>query len=57
MEKLILLSIIAVTVVLPAVAATERNPRRALRNALGWTLIGILVYLLSVIFVYPRFIG
>jgi hypothetical protein len=57
MEKLILLSIVAVTIVVPAVAAIEPNPRRALRKALVWTVIGIFGYLISVIFVYPRLIG
>ncbi|HYS09561.1 MAG TPA: hypothetical protein VEP66_12490 [Myxococcales bacterium] len=57
MEKLILLSIVAVTIVVPAVAATEPNPRRALRKALAWTVIGIFGYLISVIFIYPRLIG
>lgn len=57
MEKLILLSIVAVTIVVPAVAATEPDPRRALRKALAWTVIGIFAYLISVIFIYPRLIG
>jgi cell division protein FtsW (lipid II flippase) len=57
MAKLILLSIVAVTVAIPALAARERNPRRALRKALTWTFIGIVAYVLSVIFLYPRFVG
>ena len=57
MEKLILLSIVAVTIIVPTVAVTEPNPRRALRKALVWTVLGILAYLISVIFIYPRLIG
>ena len=57
MSKVVLFSIVAITVVVPAIAATERNPYLALRKALAWTLIGIFVYLVSVIFIYPRFIG
>jgi len=57
MEKLVLLSIVAVTIVVPAVAATERNPRLALRKALLWTMLGIFAYLISVIFIYPRLVG
>ncbi len=57
MEKLILLSIVAVTIIVPAVAATEPNPRRALRKALVWTVLGICGYVISVIFIYPRLIG
>jgi hypothetical protein len=57
MEKLVLLSIVAVTIIVPAVAAAEPNPRRALRKALAWTVLGILAYVISVIFIYPRLIG
>ena len=57
MEKLVLLSIVAVMIVVPAVAAGERNPRLALRKAVLWTLIGILAYVASVVFIYPRLLG
>jgi hypothetical protein len=55
MQKLILVSIIAITIVVPAVAAREPDPRKALRNAVIWTLMGIVLYALSVVFIYPRF--
>jgi len=54
MEKVVLVSIVAVTFLAPALAAGIRNPRLALRKALIWTAIGILVYLVSVVFIYPR---
>jgi len=54
MAKLILLSIVAVTLIVPAVAAAERSPRLALQKVLAWTLIGIFVYLVAVLFIYPR---
>ncbi len=57
MEKLVLFSIVVVTIIAPAVAAAERNPRLALQKALAWTLIGILAYLVSVLFIYPRLVG
>jgi hypothetical protein len=57
MEKLVLLSIVAVTIAVPAVAAAERNSRVALRKTLAWMLIGIFVYLASVMFVYPRLLS
>lgn len=57
MEKLVLFSIVALTVVVPAVAAAERRPRLALQKTLGWMLIGIFAYLVSVVFVYPRLHG
>ena len=55
MQKLILVSILAFTVIFPAVAAREPNPRRALRNLLIWSAIGLCVYLFCVLFLYPRF--
>jgi hypothetical protein len=57
MQKIILFSIVALTIAAPAVAATERNPRIALQKTLAWTLIGILAYLASVLLVYPRLLG
>jgi hypothetical protein len=55
MQKLILVSILVMTIAIPAVAAREKDPRRALRKAVTWTLVGIVVYTLSVIFIYPQF--
>jgi hypothetical protein len=57
MDKLILSSILAVLVVVPLVAARDPDSKRALRKALVWTLVGACVYLLLVIFVYPRFVS
>jgi hypothetical protein len=57
MEKLVLFSIVAATIAVPAVAATERNARVALRKALVWMVIGIAVYVGCVVFVYPRLQG
>ena len=57
MEKLVLLSIVAITVVVPAAAAAERNSRLGLRKTLAWMLIGVFGYLVSVLFVYPRLLG
>jgi hypothetical protein len=57
MEKLVLLSIVAVTIIVPAVAAAERSPRLALQKVLAWTLIGIFGYLVAVLFIYPRFLS
>jgi hypothetical protein len=54
MGKLLLLSILALTIVAPTLAAWERKPRLALQKAVAWTLIGIFVYVVSVVFIYPR---
>jgi hypothetical protein len=57
MQKLVLFSIVALTIAAPAVAATERSPRLALQKALAWMLIGIVAYLAAVLLVYPRLLG
>ena len=57
MQKVILMSILAITIVVPAIAARERNPRLALRRALTWILAGIFAYAMAVLFLYPRFLG
>jgi len=52
MEKLVLLSIVAVTIAVPAVAAAERNSRVALRKTLAWMLIGLLPAIVGTISLY-----
>jgi hypothetical protein len=54
MAKLCLISIILISLVVPLAAAPERNPRLALRKAVAWSMIGFLVYLGLVLFVYPH---
>jgi predicted membrane channel-forming protein YqfA (hemolysin III family) len=57
MPKFILMSILAISIVIPAIAASEQNPRLALRKALVWTVLGIFAYVIAVVFVYPRLLG
>ena len=57
MQKIVLMSILAISILVPAIAAREPNPRRALRKAVFWMLIGICVYVLAVLFIYPRLLG
>ena len=59
MDKAILTSIIALTVIIPTIAARRMrgNPRLALKKAMFWMLLGICLYAFSVIFLYPRFLG
>jgi hypothetical protein len=56
MGKLLLVSVLALTIVAPAVAASERSARLALQKAVAWTLFGLFAYVLSVVFLYPRLI-
>jgi hypothetical protein len=54
MQKAILISIVAATIILPMWAARERSARRGLRKAIAWIAVFNVAYLLAVIFVYPR---
>ena len=54
MQKLVLISILLMTVIVPALAARERNPRLALKKMLAWTLIGVAVYVVFLLLLYPR---
>ena len=55
MQKLILLSIVVIDVLIPIWAAREKNSVRGLKKALFCMCVCNLVYLLLVMFAYPRF--
>jgi hypothetical protein len=56
--KIILISILALTIIVPAVSARRlRSPHLALRRTVFWMLVGICVYAMVVVFIYPRFLG
>lgn len=57
MQKLLLFSIVALTIAAPAVAATGRSSKLALQKTVAWMLVGIVVYVGLVAFVYPRLQG
>lgn len=57
MQKVILMSIVALSIVLPTVVAREADARRAVRKLVIGTIIGICIYLAAVILAYPRFLG
>ena len=54
MQKAILLSIVVATLLIPIWASGARRPRSGLRVALLAMAVFNLVYLLSVMFLYPR---
>ena len=54
MRKLILISILFATVVIPVRAARGRSARRGLSKALLSMLVFYVFYLLAVVFVYPH---
>jgi hypothetical protein len=54
MGKLVLVSIVIATVVLPFRAASQASPTRALRRALISMFVFNVVYLIAILYVYPR---
>jgi hypothetical protein len=55
MQKALLISIAAATIMIPMWAARrERSARRGLRKTLAYMLAFNLVYLLALMFIYPR---
>ena len=54
MQKLILVSILFANVAIPLWAARERNARRGLKKALFAMFVFDVVYMLAVMFIYPR---
>jgi hypothetical protein len=54
MQKALLISIVVATLVLPMWAARERGARRGLKKALASMLVFMLLYLVGIMFVFPR---
>jgi hypothetical protein len=55
MQKAILVSILALTIIVPTINARRwRNPRLALQRTVFWMLVGICFYATFVLFVWPR---
>jgi hypothetical protein len=56
LAKLILLSVVIAMVVIPVLAARDRNPRRAFRRTVIIIFVFNACYWLAVRFIYPRFL-
>ena len=54
MAKVLLLSVLFASIVIPLLAARAPNPRRAIRLAIVATVLFNVLYLLAIRFVYPR---
>ena len=54
MQKALLISIIVATLAIPMWTAQDRSARRGLRRAVVWMALFNVVYLLAVMFIYPR---
>ncbi|MBI5543380.1 MAG: hypothetical protein HY901_05795 [Deltaproteobacteria bacterium] len=54
MGKLILMSVVIASIAIPVRAARHPDPRRGLKRALVQTLLFDAVYVLAVLFIYPR---
>ncbi len=54
MHKLLLMSVLLASILIPVFGAREAQPRRGLERTIVRLLIFNFVYLLAVVFVYPR---
>lgn len=52
--KLLLISIMMMSIIIPAEAARQKDPRRGLRRALRNMVLFNLFYVLAITFIYPR---
>ncbi len=52
--KFVLLSLLIMSIIIPARAAAEKNPKTGLRKAIRNVPIFNLLYVLAVVFLYPR---
>lgn len=56
MAKLILLSTVYMTVILPILASKDMHPKRALKKTIVWLVAFNFFYLFMVRVIYPRFL-
>jgi hypothetical protein len=54
MAKLVLMSALFAMAIIPAIAAKDRRPRRGLKVALLGVVVFNLVYLMALLFIYPK---
>jgi hypothetical protein len=54
MAKLLLMSVLIMTVVIPMVTATDRSARRGFKRTILWMVAFNAFYLVAIIYVYPR---
>jgi hypothetical protein len=55
MQKIVLMSVLVLSLVAPTIASRSQNPRLGLRKTLLWCFTGIFFYMLALLFIYPRF--
>ena len=54
MQKLLLISLLVATVALPMRAARDSSAVRGLRKTVLWTVALNVLYLIAILYVYPR---
>ncbi|HEX3596551.1 MAG TPA: hypothetical protein VHU80_15680 [Polyangiaceae bacterium] len=54
MSKAFLLSLIISAIVIPAITAKEKNPRKGLKKTIVWVLVFNAFYLFNLMYLYGR---
>lgn len=54
MDKILLISVLLVTIILPIVASYDENPQRGMRRVVTGFLIFIGLWVFTLLFIYPR---
>lgn len=57
MQKLLLVSILVVTIAVPAAAARAATPALGLRRVVWWMLAAMAGYALAIMFVFPHLVS
>jgi hypothetical protein len=56
-DKLLLISILLVTIILPIAAANDPDPRRGLRRTVVGFCVFMCLWVFSLLFIYPRLLA
>jgi hypothetical protein len=57
MEKLLLISVLLATIVLPTWTAGDQDPQRGLRKLIASFCVFTCLYVLALLVIYPRLLG
>jgi hypothetical protein len=57
MQKLLLISILIMSVAIPVATSRDRSRKRAVRQTITWVAAYCVVYLIALLYIYPRLEG